>query len=157
LNFAEEFGIERELEDRGGLCLFGELAVVGFVGPVAETARLAVNFAKDIGATEEAAVEERALSDRFYAGFHGAAGFVENAALVHAAEVDEVALADFLFEELEIFGFVAEAELLNDLHVGRFPFWDVALTASGGDFELGEVAAREVIADVGGGQADIAV
>ena len=66
-------------------------------------------------------------------------------------------LADFLFEELEIFGFVAEAELLNDLHVGRFPFWDVALTASGGEFEFGEVAAGEVIAHVGGGEPDFAV
>ena len=76
---------------------------------------------------------------------------------VHAAEIEEMALADFFFEEFQIFGFVTKAELLNDLHVGRFPFWDVALTASGGEFEFGEVAAREVVAHVGSGQADFAV
>src|SRR5580704_8724102 len=52
---------------------------------------------------------------------------------------------------------MTEAELLNNDHVGRFPFWDVALTASGGDLKFGEVAAREVVAHVGGGQADFAV
>ncbi len=52
---------------------------------------------------------------------------------------------------------MAEAEFLNDPHVGRFPIRDVALTASGGEFEFGEVAAGEVIAHVGGGEADFAV
>ena len=52
---------------------------------------------------------------------------------------------------------MTEAEFLDDPHVGRFPFWDVALTASRGEFEFGEVAAREVIANVGGGQADFTV
>jgi hypothetical protein len=74
---------------------------------------------------------------------------------VHAAEIQK--LADFSFEELEVFGFVAEAELLNDLHVGRFPFWDIALPASGGEFEFGEVAASEVIAQIGCREPDFAM
>ena len=41
--------------------------------------------------------------------------------------------------------------------VGRFPFWEVALTASSRQFELCEVAAREVIAHVSGGEPDFAV
>ncbi len=56
-----------------------------------------MNFAKDVGAAEEAAVEQGALRDRLDAGFHGAAGFFEDAAFVHAAEVEH--LADFFFEE----------------------------------------------------------
>ena len=99
LNFAEEFGVERELEDRGGFRFLGEFAVVGFVRPIAEAAGLSVHFAENVGAAEKAAVEERALGDRFDAGFHRAEGFVEDAAFVHAAEVEELPLADFFFEE----------------------------------------------------------
>src|SRR5580704_14919163 len=153
MNLAEEFGIKRELQDRGGFRFFGEFAVVGFVGPIAEAAWFSFYFAEDIGTAEKAAAEQGALRDRFDAGFHSASGFVEDALLVHAAEIDEITFADFLFEEFEVSGFVTEAEFLNNDHVGRFPFRDVALTASGGEFELGEVAARKVIAHVGGSQA----
>ena len=55
LNFAEEFGIERELENRGGFRFFGEFAVVGFVGPIAEAARFSFHFAKDVRAAKKAA------------------------------------------------------------------------------------------------------
>ena len=95
------------------------------------------------------------MRDGFDSRFHRFEGFVQDAFLVHAAEINE--LADFFLEELQIFGFVTEAKFANDGHVGRFPFWDVALTPSGGDFERAEVVAREVIAHVGGGQADFAV
>ena len=150
----EELGIKRELKDRGGFRLFGEFAVVGLVRPIAEAARFSVNLAKDIGAAEKAAVEKSALGDRCNAGFHGAACFVEDALLVHAAEIDEIALADFLFEELEVFGFVAFAELAKDFGVWVGEVWLVALTTGDGDVQFSQVAAREMVAHVRRSQPD---
>jgi len=56
---------------------------------------------------------------------------------------------------LKIGGFVAETQLLNDFEVGGTPIWGVAQTVRGTQVERREMAAGQMIAEIGGGQPNL--
>jgi hypothetical protein len=70
--------------------------------------------------------------------------------LVHRAQICEGKAG--ILKGLKIGRFVAETQLLNDFEVGGTPVWGGAQTVRDSQVEGSEVAAGQVIAEVGGGQ-----
>ena len=89
------------------------------------------------------------MRDDFYAALHVRESFTDCLLLVEAAQVCEGKAG--ILKGLEVGGFVAEPQLLNDFEVGRAPVWRRAQALRGAQVERSEVAAGQVIAEVGGG------
>jgi hypothetical protein len=81
---------------------------------------------------------------------HARESFADGLLLVHGAQIREGKAG--ILKGLEIGGFMAETQLLNDFEIGGTPIWGGAQAVGDAQIEGSEVAAGQVIAEVGGGQ-----
>lgn len=152
LIFLEKRGVNGKLEKRCGFGLGGELAVVRLVGPIAEAAPR-FSFSKNIRAAEPSACGERTLRDDVHSVSHVSEslacgfGFAFNPAQVRNGEAT-------VLKRFHISGFVAEAHLLDDNQVRCVWRRSLALTARDAEIQRSEMVAREMIAQIGGGETE---
>jgi hypothetical protein len=142
----EEDGVGAELEDRAGAGRARELRVERLVGVCTEAARRR-DAKEDVGAAGDAIVLERGLDDHVRATAHGIEG---GGGVVPVPEVDEgAALGGERLDEAPLVGFAAVAEGF-EARVGSKRDGQCAFGA--GAVELRQVAAGEVVGDVGGAE-----
>ncbi len=154
LDHGDQVGVEAELEHGLRLGVARQLGVERLVGPVAEAAG-ARDAQQHVGAAEPALVRERRLGDHVPAGEHRGDRALERAAL--AALLLEVRDRSALrFEVCEVGALVLEAALGQHLGLGPEEIGRLRTPLGGPAVERGEVPAREVIREVGGGEPQLA-